>query len=128
MMKFARRALIGTAVMAIMAGAAVAQDYTRIRVHNGNSEDIVFLYSKITSTDDWGDDMLGDNALPEAIPYDDSIVVDVENDETCLMDFRAEFRWGGKAEVRNVNVCTESLVVFPEQRRAPVLSGGAARQ
>lgn len=112
MMTFARCAIIGAAVMTVMASPAVAQDYAQIRIHNNTKEAILFLHSRISNTDDWGDDMLGDNAISETIPSGESVMVDVNNDPTCRMDFRAADGWGGEVEVRNVNVCSETVVVF----------------
>lgn len=110
MMKFARRAVIGAAVMAMMAGAAVAQDYNRVMtVHNNTSETIVFLYSTNSDTADWGGDILGSDVIESG----DSIVVDFDDGSgACEMDIRAEFSDGSEAELRSINVCAESDVVF----------------
>ena len=97
MMKFARRAVIGAAVMAMMAGTAVAQQYNRVMtVHNETSATIMYLYSTNTSTGDWGSDILG----ADVIPSGGSIVVDFDD--------------GGEAELRSINVCAESDVVFTD--------------
>lgn len=110
MMKFARRAMIGAAVMAMMAGAAVAQQYNRVMtVHNNTSETIMYLYSTNTGTADWGSDILGSDVIPAG----EAIVVDFDDGSGyCRMDIRAEFADGSEAEVRRVNVCEESDVVF----------------
>lgn len=112
MMKFARRAVIGAAVLAMMTGTAVAQQYNRVMtVHNDTSATIMYLYSTNTSTNDWGSDILG----ADVIPSGEAIVVDFDDGSgTCHMDIRAEFDDGGEAELRNINVCAESDVVFTD--------------
>lgn len=110
MMQFARRAFIGAAVLALAAGSALAQQYDRrMVVHNNTSETIMYLYSTNTGTADWGGDILGSSVIPSG----EAIMVDFNDGSGyCRMDIRAEFADGSSAEVRRVNVCEETDVIF----------------
>lgn len=110
MLKLAKRALIGAAILAMAGGAAMAQQYNRmVRVHNETDQTIVYLYSTNTGTNDWGEDILG----ADTIGAGRTILVDFDDGSGyCRMDIRAEFADGSEAELRRVNVCEVNDVTF----------------
>ena len=110
MKTFARRALLGVAILAVAAGSVVAQQYDRrMNVHNNSSQTIMYLYSTNTGTNDWGGDILGSSVIQAG----QTILVDFNDGSGyCRMDIRAEFADGTAAEARRVNVCEETDVYF----------------
>lgn len=111
MMKLARRALLGAAVMALATGAALAQDGydRRVRVHNDTGVTLTHLYSTNSGDANWGGDILGSSVIPAG----SSIVVDFDDGTgACLFDVRARFSDGDVLERYRINVCQVTDITF----------------
>ena len=104
MMKLARRAVIGAAVMVLAAGAAFAQDGydRRVRVHNDTGVTLTHLYSTNSGESSWGGDILGSSVIPDGA----GVMVDFDDGTgACLFDVRARFADGDVVEQYQINVC-----------------------
>ncbi len=104
MMKLARRAVIGAAVLVMAAGAAFAQDGydRRVRVHNNTGVTLTHLYSTNSGESSWGGDILGSGVIQDGA----GVVVDFDDGTgACLFDVRARFADGDVVEQYQINVC-----------------------
>ncbi len=100
-------ALISASVL-LSATAASALD-RRVVIHNGASEPIFYLYGSNTGTNEWEEDILGEDVLmPGAevrVDYDDGTGF-------CVFDFKAQFESGREDVEYGVNVCEVSRFTF----------------
>jgi hypothetical protein len=109
MIQFARRALIGAAVVALAATAAYAQENRNVRVHNDTGVTLTHLYSTNSGQADWGSDILG----ADVIASGESVVVDFDDGtDACLFDVKARFADGDEMQLRQINVCRATDITF----------------
>ncbi|MNS38765.1 hypothetical protein D3C72_710260 [compost metagenome] len=100
MKKFA----FAAAAAAVMLGTAPAafageQDFT---IHNKTGMEIVELYVEASSSEEWGDELLGEEALENG--GSSEISFDGYEDE-CKFDIWLKDSKGGKWEVKGVDLC-----------------------
>lgn len=100
--------LVLTAVLLASALAAPAyagtQDFT---VLNATGYPINELYVAASSKDEWEEDVLGRDTLPDA----ERTKISFDSDETaCLWDIKVKYEDGETAEWQGVNLCEISVV------------------
>ena len=103
---FARRAVIGAAVLALAAGAAFAQSGDgqdrRVRIINDTGVTMTHFYASDSRSSDWEEDILGRDVLPSGR----SVVINIDDGSgACIYDFRARFADGDVLERFQINVC-----------------------
>ncbi len=109
MIQFARRALIGAAVLAMAATAAYAQENRNVDVHNDTGVTLTHLYSTNSGQADWGGDILGASVIESG----ESVTVDFDDGtDACLYDVKARFADGDEMELRQINVCQATDITF----------------
>jgi hypothetical protein len=97
---------IGAALLFAIPAVAGDQDFT---LHNNTSKTLKSLYVSPHSSDDWGDDILGEDELESG----QSVHVKFPRDEDkCHWDVKGEFEGGGTAEIDDVDFCSVSEVNF----------------
>jgi hypothetical protein len=87
-------------------GMAAQQDFT---VHNHSGKTIKNLYVSPTSSDHWGDDILGEDTLDDGDSFD--VKFDRDQDE-CTYDIKVKFEDGSDAEDHDVDLCSTTDVNF----------------
>jgi len=98
-------AVAATLLLAIPALAG-DQDFT---LHNNTSKTLKSLYVSPHSSDDWGDDVLGDD---EVEPGKSVHITFPRSEDKCHWDVKGDFEGGGSAEVDDVDFCSVSEVNF----------------
>lgn len=106
MKSFARRAVLGAAVLALAATSAFAQsgdgNDRRVRIINDTGVVMTHFYASASNQSDWQEDLLGSNVLPSG----SSVVANIDDGSgACLYDFRARFADGDVLERFQINVC-----------------------
>lgn len=89
----------------LFAAPAQAQD-VEFGLVNNSSHTLTYLYVAPSNTDEWGDDLLGDNGILES-GYEASVVIGDGSDQ-CLYDLRFETAEGAELDVYEVDICTLS--------------------
>jgi hypothetical protein len=99
---------VAVAATLLFAIPAVAgdQDFT---LHNNTSKTLKELYVSPHSSDDWGDDILGEDTLESGKSVD---VKFPRAEDKCHWDVKGEFEGGATAEVDDVDFCSVSEVNF----------------
>ncbi len=99
---------VAAALLFAIPALAGDQDFS---LHNNTSKTMKSLYVSPHSSDDWGDDILGQDELDAG----QSVNVKFPRDEDkCHWDVKGEFEGGGTAEVDDVDFCSVSEVNFHE--------------
>ena len=74
----------------------------RVQINNVSSYDIVEFYASNTGTQDWQEDILGENILPSG----SSAMVNIDDGTGyCIYDFKVIFEDGDELERFGNNVC-----------------------
>ncbi len=88
------------------AGDATNQNFT---LNNRSQSTISHVYVSAVSTDNWEEDVLGQDVLAAG----ESVEIQFPREETaCNWDIRVTIENDEHRELRNVNLCTTSEVVF----------------
>ncbi|HLU00170.1 MAG TPA: hypothetical protein VKZ70_10560 [Burkholderiaceae bacterium] len=99
-----KRILLMSAIAVVtLAGtnAAVAAD-RKVKVINKTKTPLFAFYASRTSTDDWEEDILGDDVIMPGR----SLVIDIDDGTgACKFDFKGEFEDGDVVVKRNIDVC-----------------------
>lgn len=108
-----KRILLMSAIAVVtLAGTntAVAAD-RQVKVVNKTKTPLFAFYASRTSTNDWEEDILGDDVIMPG----GSLVIDIDDGSgACKFDFKGEFE-GGEAIVKsNVDVCKVGEFSFVE--------------
>ncbi len=83
--------------------AGTQDEFNRdVSLINQSGDTIMYLYWSNVNMDNWGDDRLGANVLPDGQTW--FVTVD-DGTGACQFDFRAVTANGNEIERRNVNVC-----------------------
>lgn len=96
MMKF----VIALAAAFLLSTPALAEDLY-ITIQNNTDSTLTEVYVSHVGTDDWEDNILGD----DVDPGDGLSVTIADGRSTCNYDIKAVFDDGGTAEFRNENLC-----------------------
>lgn len=84
-----------------LTGVATAAD-RNVEVYNKTKTTLVAFYASRVSTNDWEEDILGDDILEPG----QSVTIDVDDGTgSCVYDFKGEFEDGEDVISRKVNVC-----------------------
>ena len=99
-----KRSLLMFAIAVVtLAGTntALAAD-RKVRVINKTKTPIFAFYASRTSTNDWEEDILGDDVIMPG----ESLVIDIDDGTgACRFDFKGEFEDGDAVVKNNVDVC-----------------------
>lgn len=98
--------VVGAALLFAIPAFAGDQDFT---LHNRTSKTLTSLYVSPHSSDDWGDDVLGEDTLGPGESVD---IKFPRSEDKCHWDVKGEFQGGGTAEVDDVDFCSVSDVNF----------------
>lgn len=80
---------------------ALAAD-RKVKVINKTKTPIFAFYASRTSTNDWEEDILGDDVIMPG----ESMVIDIDDGTgACKFDFKGEFEDGDEVVKKNVDVC-----------------------
>jgi len=98
-------ALFGLAV-----APANAQD-RNVRIINETQHTIVQFYASNVETDDWQEDILGQDVLPVG----QSVNINIDDGTgACLFDFKAVFDDGDELVRQGIDVCSISTYTYTE--------------
>jgi hypothetical protein len=115
-----RRAVLATALLALTAGAAMAQSNDghdrRVTIVNGSHEVMYSFFASSSASSDWGSDRLGNNVVQ---PGQSTIGDFDDGTGACLWDFRAVFSDASgnnqhPVEKRQINVCQISTYTYTD--------------
>ena len=92
---------VASALVALGISSAAALD-RRVRINNNTSYDIVQFYASNTGTNDWEEDILGQDILPAG----HSVIINIDDGSGyCKYDFLAVFEDDDQVTSNNNNVC-----------------------
>ena len=99
------------AILAFAAPASAARLNRHVRIHNNTSMDMQKFFASNVSTDDYEEDILGQDVIAAGDTWNINI-----DDGTgyCKYDLLAVFEDGTRAKQNNVNVCSVSDFYFNE--------------
>jgi len=100
---FKRFLLLSAVAVVALAGTdtALAAD-RKVKVINKTKTPIFGFYASRTSTNDWEEDILGDDVIMPGA----SMVIDIDDGSgACKYDFKGEFEDGDEVVKTNVDVC-----------------------
>jgi hypothetical protein len=98
-------------VLALLSATATGAfaDERDFTLHNNSSIDIYYVYVSPSSSNFWGDDVLGEDVLPSGnqvdITFDDPRT-------TCVWDVKAVANDGSEGYVYKVDLCSVTDVYF----------------
>ncbi|MEF2552931.1 hypothetical protein VQ042_16440 [Aurantimonas sp. A2-1-M11] len=96
--------------LCLVAAPALAQNRD-VTVTNATSTAMIEFYASNTGTNDWEEDILGEDVLE----IGESVLVTVDDGTGyCMFDFRATFSDGASATKTDVNVCEVSEFDFTD--------------
>jgi len=87
------------------AALAGTQDFTLV---NQTGVEIYSLFISESSNDDWEEDVLGDNVLPDGSRLD----IQFAGRSACIWDMMVTDDQGGNATWQGINLCQASVVVL----------------
>lgn len=93
------------ALGAVPAAHAGTQDFTLI---NQTGVDVYSLYISESSSDDWEEDVLGEDTLPDGQRVD----ITFSGRSACLWDMLVTDDEGGELAFQGINLCEASVVVL----------------
>ncbi|MBX9757984.1 MAG: hypothetical protein K2Y29_04345 [Beijerinckiaceae bacterium] len=97
------------AVSGFLAPAGASAADRVVEIINETGQTMVEFYASIMSSNDWEEDILGDDTLEDG----DSVDINVDDGSgKCSYDFRAVFESGAEVMKRGVNVCQISTFRF----------------
>jgi len=78
-------------------------------LENGTEQTIIEFYASPPTTDDWEEDILGEDVLPPG----EEVEIEIDDDrEDCLYDFLAVFEDGTELMHEEVSVCDGESYVY----------------
>ena len=81
----------------------------KVDIVNGTTKDIAEFYASNTGTDDWEEDILGQDVLAP----DETFEADIDDGTgACFFDFKAVFSDGSSHIQKKVNVCKVSTFTY----------------
>lgn len=95
----------GLAALVLLAGAvpAFAQN-VEFTLINNSSYALHYIYTTPSESDEWGDNLLGDEGVLESGAQ--GVVSIGDGSDQCLYDFRFETEEGHTVEAEGVDICT----------------------
>jgi hypothetical protein len=108
-MKTSRLGIVAVALAAMTAGAAFASDADFTLV-NKTGYQIDDVYVSPASSDDWGNDIMGKDALADGEKVD---IVFPHGGKACKFDIKVKYNDGDTAEWTSVDLCEyETISLF----------------
>ncbi len=109
---FKRFLMLSAIAVTALAGTNVALAADRnVKVINKTKTPIFGFYASRTSTNDWEEDILGDDVIMPG----DSMIIDIDDGSgACKFDLKGEFEDGEAVVKTNVDVCQLSEFSFTE--------------
>lgn len=107
---FAAIAAVMVASPAALADEGSIQDFT---IHNETGMEIVELYVEHSDSEEWGDELLGDEALEDG--GEAKIDFDGYGEDECSFDIWLKDSEGGKWEVTGIDLCKVSNFVVSKE-------------
>lgn len=99
---------VAGALAALGVTSAAALD-RRVQINNNTDYDIIEFYASNKGTDDWEEDILGDNVLSAG----DSVIINIDDSTGyCKFDFLAVFEDNDQVVSNDNNVCELSEFNF----------------
>jgi hypothetical protein len=96
------------AMLSLMPASAADR---RVKIVNGTSVAMTEFYASNAGTDEWEEDILGEDVLGPG----ESVMVDIDDGSGyCRFDFKGVFDDGTDAVKRKVDVCTVATFTFTE--------------
>jgi FlaG/FlaF family flagellin (archaellin) len=105
------RGIAAVLAAALVLGQAVPAEALdrRVRIVNETGFTIVRFYGSNTGTDDWQEDILGDDVLPSG----SSVTINFDDGTGyCKYDLRAIFDDGDEVTQTGVNICEVGTLTF----------------
>lgn len=103
------------AMLALVTGAASAQQNPSFYLVNRSSSPINAVFATPTGVPNWGRDRLGDDVVAPGRAYPIRLYADGH----CLYDIRVVYGDGRAEERRGLNTCALDNISFPSSRPAP---------
>jgi hypothetical protein len=99
------------ALIGLFSQAAFAdpRDFT---LENDSLAYVTHLYVSASSSDSWGDDVLGEDVLPPGESVD--ITFDTSRDRTCIYDLLVVTENGARTRKNRENLCTTTTEYYSE--------------
>jgi len=95
----------GLAALALLASALpAAAETVEFTLINESSQALHYFYTNPSNSDEWGEDLLGEDGTLE--PGMEGTVTIGDGSDQCEYDFRFETGEGAVLEVTNVDICT----------------------
>tara|TARA_R110002020_G_scaffold255477_2_gene469210 strand:- start:240 stop:572 length:333 start_codon:yes stop_codon:yes gene_type:complete len=97
----------GLAALVVLAGAVpVLAETVEFTLINDSSQSLHYFYTNPSNSDEWGDDLLGEDGTLE--PGEQGVVTIGDGSDQCEYDFRFETGEGAILEVMQVDICSLS--------------------
>ena len=93
--------LIAAMAATTLIAPTMADSDKKVKIINETRHKIVHFYASRVGTDNWEEDILGEDVLE----IGQSVRVNFATGDYCLYDFRAVFNDGDKVEKYRINVC-----------------------
>ncbi len=103
-----RTIVIGAALALGVSFAAQAAN-RHVDIKNDTGETLTEFYASVTKTDDWEEDILGDQVIEDGETFD--INID-DGSGSCRYDFKAVFEGGDVMVRKNINVCEVATYTY----------------
>ena len=100
--------LLAAASALLVAQAASAAD-RKVTIVNKTGETLTEFYASVQSTNDWEEDILGDDTVDDGDTFEANID---DGSGKCVYDFKGVFENGGEAIKKGVNVCQIATFTF----------------
>ncbi len=96
------------------AGGAASSEAPVLNFTNQSGRAIITLQVSATGENQWGEDILGRDILPNG---ETTQIEFARDEERCFWDFRATYEGGGESDNRNVNLCESggTITMLPPQ-------------
>lgn len=102
---FAAIAVAGALILAQTASAADR----KVNIVNKTGETLTEFYASVQSTNDWEEDILGDDTVDDGDTFEANID---DGSGKCVYDFKGVFENGGEVIKKGVNVCKVGTFTF----------------
>jgi len=93
--------LIAAVLAASFGSSAVADTDKKVKIINETRHKIVRFYASRVGTDDWEEDILGEDVLG----ISQSVKINFATGDYCMYDFKAVFDDGDSLVKNRINVC-----------------------
>jgi hypothetical protein len=105
-------AAISALAMVVVSNQAVLADPRDFSLENDSLSTVTHVYVSPTNSTDWGDDVLGEDALPPGQTVD--ITFDANIGTTCIYDILVVNENGLNTRKNRENLCTTSTEYYSE--------------